>query len=61
MFPCTDSCFTLPSGRVHTHGRQMVLFIRKQKKYLPEQFYGEKEGKEKGARRPFCTNGKSMS
>lgn len=61
MLPCTDRCFTLPSGRVHAHGRQMMLFIRKQKKYLPEQFCGEKERKEKGARKPFCTNGESRS
>lgn len=61
MLPCADSCFTLPSGRVHTHGRQMVLFVRKQKDCLPEQFYGGKERQEKGVEKPFCTVGRNRS
>lgn len=59
--PCTDSSFTLPSGRVHAHGRQMVLFVRRQKDYLPEQFCGGKEREEEGASKAFCTNGQSRS
>lgn len=32
-----------------------MLFVRKEKDYLLDQFYGGKEREEEGAGKPFCT------